>query len=267
MKKITLISHFYNEEYLLPYWIRHHKNIFDHAILIDHKSTDRSRNIIKEMAPEWEIVDSDLNEFDPILTDFEVQKIEEKIDGWKIVLNTTEFIVGPVRAVIEENEKIGIKAIVPSAKIMVDAEPNCIPTNSKSLLEQKPFHVSDNYLYDLLFRGRTIKKLIKSILKFDWNHIGRSRLLHEHKIGGYTVGRHQWHHSQVRNTADLHICWYGFSPWNEDFIARKLGISSRLPKMELKLGIHHKLSKTQNNNIYKKHYYYYKIFGNKNLIK
>jgi hypothetical protein len=34
---ITLLSHFYNEEYLLPFWIEHHKKQFDYAILIDVK--------------------------------------------------------------------------------------------------------------------------------------------------------------------------------------------------------------------------------------
>ena len=32
--KTTLISHIFNEEYLLPFWLRHHKNMFDEIIII-----------------------------------------------------------------------------------------------------------------------------------------------------------------------------------------------------------------------------------------
>ncbi|MBJ3789276.1 glycosyltransferase family 2 protein, partial [Bacillus sp. OA1] len=46
MKK-TIISHFYNEEYLLPWWLMHHTKIFDHGILINRGSTDRSVEICK----------------------------------------------------------------------------------------------------------------------------------------------------------------------------------------------------------------------------
>ena len=43
----TVISHFYNEEYLLPWWLAHHTKLFDHGILINKGSTDRSVEICK----------------------------------------------------------------------------------------------------------------------------------------------------------------------------------------------------------------------------
>src|SRR6516164_5807036 len=52
---LTLISHFWNEEFLLPYWLRHHLPLFDHGVLIDYTSTDRSVEIIHELAPHWEV--------------------------------------------------------------------------------------------------------------------------------------------------------------------------------------------------------------------
>lgn len=88
----TLISHFYNEEYLLPWWLMHHTKLFDHGILINRGSTDRSVEICKLLAPHWEIRDSKVLEFDAILVDQEVMKIEKEITGWKMVLNTTEFL-------------------------------------------------------------------------------------------------------------------------------------------------------------------------------
>ena len=65
----TVISHFYNEEYLLPWWLMHHTKIFDHGILINRGSTDRSVEICKLFAPtgKYEIQDS-LNSIPLILT-------------------------------------------------------------------------------------------------------------------------------------------------------------------------------------------------------
>ena len=49
--KTTVITHFWNEEILLPYWLKHHLELFDHGILINYRSTDKSVEIIKELAP------------------------------------------------------------------------------------------------------------------------------------------------------------------------------------------------------------------------
>lgn len=57
MKK-TVLCHFYNEEWLLPWWLNHHKQFFDHGIMINYQSTDRSAEIIKEICPTWDIVQS-----------------------------------------------------------------------------------------------------------------------------------------------------------------------------------------------------------------
>src|SRR5207247_662034 len=90
---ITLISHFWNEEFLFPYWLRHHYAMFDRGVLIDYASTDRSRQIIQELAPAWEIRPSANKWFDARDVDEEVMAIEREFDGWKIVLNTTEFLL------------------------------------------------------------------------------------------------------------------------------------------------------------------------------
>jgi hypothetical protein len=94
MTQKTIISHFYNEEYLLPWWLEHHKRFFDHGILIDYNSTDRSCDIIRSICPNWSIVQSTNQYFDSAIIDKEVQHIESKISGWRICLNTTEFLVG-----------------------------------------------------------------------------------------------------------------------------------------------------------------------------
>ena len=89
MKK-TLLCHFYNEEYMLPWFLNHHKQIFDHGVMIDYHSTDRSVEIIRELCPTWDIVTSRNPNFQADTIDTEVNDIEAGIEGWKICLNVTE---------------------------------------------------------------------------------------------------------------------------------------------------------------------------------
>ena len=89
----SIICHFYNEEYLLPWWLEHHKKYFDYGLMINYKSTDRSVEIINEICPEWQVVDSVNPEFSAAEVDDEVMYYEEQIPGWKIALNVTEFLV------------------------------------------------------------------------------------------------------------------------------------------------------------------------------
>jgi len=96
-RKVMLISHFYNEEFLLPYWIRHHAHMFDHAVLIDFNSTDRSAEIIRrEAPPTWRVVQSTADDFDSTATDKQVMHEEARFpEDWHVALTTTEFLVHP----------------------------------------------------------------------------------------------------------------------------------------------------------------------------
>ena len=95
---LTLISHIFNEEYLLPFWLEYHKNIFEHGIIIDYYSTDRSIEIIRKYCPTWEIITTrNINKdgspnFKAEDVDLEVMDIESRISGFRICLNTTEFL-------------------------------------------------------------------------------------------------------------------------------------------------------------------------------
>ena len=97
-RRVLLITHFYNEEFLLPFWIRHHSSMFDRAILINHGSTDRSVEIIKNQAPvSWKVVSGNIAKgFTAQGTDIEVEWYEGLYpNDWKIALTITEFIVSP----------------------------------------------------------------------------------------------------------------------------------------------------------------------------
>jgi hypothetical protein len=90
--KITVLTNVYNEEYLLPFWLEHHKHMFDHGIIVDYRSTDRSMEICKAICPTWTIITTTNENYGALAVDKEFMELETKIDGIKIVLNTTEFL-------------------------------------------------------------------------------------------------------------------------------------------------------------------------------
>lgn len=92
----VVLSRFFNESYLMEWWLRHHLEMFDHGILIDSNSNDETADICRTIAPHWEVIRTEHAEYSAILADFELMKQEERFpEAWKIVLNTTEFLVSP----------------------------------------------------------------------------------------------------------------------------------------------------------------------------
>ena len=199
----TIISHFYNEEYLLPWWLEHHKKYFNHGIMINYASTDSSVSIIRQICPDWTIINSRNQFFDAKLIDDEVSDIESTVTGWKTCLNTTEFLVGDYSLM---NNTLDQEITVPCF-IMVDAEPGIQPTYDKSLTEQK--------YYGIHYHGRD--PLAR-----------RPRIIHNKKRVNYPLGRH----FNDFNTDKLKVLWYGWSPFNKKYIDRKLQIQNRIPETD-----------------------------------
>jgi hypothetical protein len=210
MKK-TIISHFYNEEYLLPWWLEHHKKIFDHGIMIDYHSTDESVNIIKRICPEWEIITSRNKNFEALEVDKEVMDIEQRVEGWRIALNVTEFILGDFKLLKDFKEGEG-DVLIPSI-VMTDTPKN----------EMKPL---SNKLS--LFEHRYHGVIPDTKPKFD---IRSSR-----RLGNYFYPYSPGRHFATVNTTSFIILWYGFSPFNEKSLSRKLQIQNNIPDSDKEVG-------------------------------
>jgi len=217
-----VISHFYNEAYLLPWWLDHHVRLFDHGILINYASTDSSVEICKQRAPHWKVIDSVNPDFDAYGCDKEVMEWEETFDGYKMALNTTEFLLvadNKLETLCQELESAahdrGRSAIWVPAVAMVDME------------EKNPSY-SDS-LFDVCHYGYDASV----------NPYSRNRLFHNHSRGDYSLGRHPRNHfvpdSVLSKTALL--SWFCFAPWNENTIQRKLQIKKRISESDKKAGI------------------------------
>jgi hypothetical protein len=95
-RKSLILSHMNNEELLLPHYIAHHSSMFDRAALIDYNSTDKSRYMVQEFAPDsWMLIKSSTGGFiDAVKTDQHVMEWERKYkDDWSYCLTITEFVV------------------------------------------------------------------------------------------------------------------------------------------------------------------------------
>jgi hypothetical protein len=213
----TLFSHFYNEALLLPYWIRWHAQFFDKAVLVDYQSTDDSVRIIRKLAPKgWEIRPSKNLEFGAALVDQEMMRLEEGFPGWKLILNTTEFLLTKdLNLGLDwfDTYRTDVVGIWSYAYSLVD-------TGDEGKL--RPFQEPRDHLpYQ-----RT-----KGFLNFQ-----RSRLLHKAANGSYHVGRHG--SGIVPNVHDpfFSILHYDFSPFPE-CLPRKLQIKKRIPASDAVAGL------------------------------
>lgn len=226
--KRTVISHFYNEEWLLPLWLQHHREIFDHGIMINYGSTDRSVEYIKGLCPSWTIVDSKNKDFDAPPVDKEVEEYEQNLTGWRVCLNTTEFMIGNYNRL---TDSAGHDRIYLKQYIFVDMESGKeVPVLDPSLPiyhQRKWGYTNDDY--SKLQSLGTVARPPRSI--------------HNYHAKYPVVGRHFW--SERGTYDDLVIFYYGFGSIEEGSLKRRLQIQNMVPKYigATGPGSHHKFDR------------------------
>lgn len=207
----TIISHFYNEEYLLPAWLKHHKQIFDNGILIDYHSTDKSVAICLDICPHWQVIPSKNKCFDAQAVDQEVMHIERDVQGWRMCLNVTEFLTGDISLLSDTPEPTQWR--VPCVALVGDQWGEQFVMDH-TLLDHAQWGI--HYEHDFRLRA--------------------ARSIHNYEVM-YDVGRHFWDY----NTTQLCVAWAGFWPWNAQTVTRKLQIQTQIPDTDKQQhrGIHH----------------------------
>lgn len=207
----TLIGHFYNEEFLLPLWLNHHKKFFDHGILIDYNSTDSSVEIIKKICPNWKVIPSINETFDHELCDQEIQNIENNLEGWRIALTITEFLVGKLDLLMQFNSK-KINYYIP---VLVFCEYN----PSKDLNNQIPLWLQ---------------------LKYGIDKIKMARSLHNYNGFVYPGGRH-FKAKKYPFNKDCMIFKYSNCLVGSEMIRRRLQIQNKVSQRDKDIGVaeHH----------------------------
>jgi UDP-glucose 4-epimerase len=216
--KTTLLTNIFNEEYLLPFWLHHHKNMFDDIIIIDYHSTDNSLNICKSICPNCKIITTRNNCFEAESIDKEFMDIENSIEGIKIVLNTTEFLISeiPIKELFDDGIEIsyGFMVHTPYSKNTYNIS-NCYELFNNLLNNDIVYH------YDRYYR-----------------------ILHNYPNGNYHIGRH-YTHNQCYTVDKVYVLWFGYYPLNEQLLKRKLQIGQNVPDSDINngRGYQHKYTK------------------------
>lgn len=205
----TIITHFYNEEYLLPWWLEHHKKIFDYGILIDYSSTDRSVEIIRSICPHWQIFPSAYGAFDAQDCDREVEYYERQVPGWRIALTVTEFLVGDIGSLTHSRPERTQYLLPPL--IFADYDPFRKFDRNKPLWEQCTTAISykntdDGYTY----RGTGAQIFCRS--------------LHNYNDMQYQTGRHFMGY----NTGAASVFKFSNCLVGEEMFRRRLQIGAKV---------------------------------------
>lgn len=228
---------------MLKWWIPHHLNKFDHGIIIDYGSTDSSLDIVRTLAPNWEIVRSGNQDFNAYNVDFEVYHIERQIQAkypgsWMLALNVTEFLIGDTSILTHLYGNRSQKLI--PCDIMVDppeleyAEPD---VNAPLVLQRThgipmiwgktnsvdPYSNEINWAcapggpnQDIPYANR----LMRSIHNYSHNYLENSL-----NPGG---GRHYW----GAPFEWFRVLWYGWSPFTHGMLERKCAIQHSIPQVD-----------------------------------
>lgn len=197
--RTILFAHILNEELLLPCWLHHHKKLFQHGVIINCMSTDRSVEIIKQICPTWEIFDTKNTPGVDILG---IEKLEEKYTGWKMALNVSEFlIIDNLDKYIQKLEQKGVIGVRSTGVIIVD-RPNEFDIKQ---FEDDEFIYKKDYGY---FEQGKAWNGDSSNLFATTEETFRSRLFHRNHNGRYTSGRHNTE-LDVEIDPELFVAWIG----------------------------------------------------------
>ena len=218
--KTTLLTNIYNEEYLLPFWLNHHKDMFDDILIIDYNSTDNSVEICKKICPHCKIIKTRNQFFDTGAIHREFMDIENEIEGIKIILNTTEFLVCET-----------------SVRDIFDVTPMAYQLKVSAPFSKNIYNINNYY--------ELFKNLLNEDILYDNNDRG-FRFIHTYSNCNYQAGRH-YIHDVSTETDKAHVLWLGFYPMNERLLARKLQIKDKMSQAEINsmCGFQHKYSRDE----------------------
>jgi len=201
--------------------------MFDHAILIDFKSTDQTRAMIERYAPpSWKIVESKTGEvFDAEKTDKQVMQCENEYPrDWAIALTTTEFLIyDNFRQSLFERQPHDLYPYIHRFNYLL-----MVGNDTKPLRH-----------FSSLIKQRHLFQINPHSYRNFWRNYGR--FLHLNSVNyKYLLGRHRYASELKPNTTgtemDGFIVKWFWTPWPES-VTRKLEVGKTIPKEEAEAGV------------------------------
>jgi hypothetical protein len=180
--------------------------MFDDIIIVDYKSTDNSIEICKSICPNCKIIETRNSCFDALEVDKEIMDIENTVEGIKVVLNVTEFLI--------------------CEKSVNDIFINNTTPISYSISSFSPYSLKQ-------YNINNYEELFSNLLNFDVvYHKDRSpRQIHNFSNGNYHIGRHVTNNKSIP-TDKSYIIWFGYYPMNDNLLKRKLQIQGNIPQSD-----------------------------------
>lgn len=241
-----VICHVRNEKYLLNWWLQHHKDKFDHGVIVDYHSTDDSMDLVKQITPKWQVIKSANKDFNAANCDIEIMNIERSIQqqypyAWMITLNVTEFLVGNTRKLLsayKSQKPVRMQKLIP-CDVMIDSKEQMFtePDPNVSLVKQRTFGMPMDYSEDTIYNAYAGSRDFQSIEDDVMYDNRKMRSMHNFPLNYFDTsvwraGRHYW----GTPCEDFRILWYGYSPFTEDLIQRKLAIQTQIPEADKAVG-------------------------------
>lgn len=241
-----VLLHVRNEEYLLNWWLQHHKSKFDFGLIIDYGSTDGSADLIKKITPNWQMIQSANKNFKAAPVDAEVMHYEQEIQkkypySWMITLNVTEFLIGNtsrLKSAYKSPKPVKMQKLLP-CDIMCDTidQEYTYPDPDKPLIDQRTFGIPCDYSEDTIYNpynGKLDSQCIKDDIMYDNR---KMRSMHNFPLNYFDTsvwgaGRHYW----GTPCEDFRILWYGHSPFNDQMLNRKLAVQTQIPEEDKAVG-------------------------------
>lgn len=241
---------FYNEEFLLPFWLKHHREIFDVGILINWHSTDNSVDICKELVPDWKIITPKEKQFSTVNGDVESTKAEIMLGKgmWKCTLNVTEFFLCPnVHTMTQIAQDNKCNVIYPERVAALVDRPDYVGyeiDSDKSLILQ----CSNGIIVPRIVRGERSVNILPHVYdglavknNREWTCV-HHRIMHNQEHGRYTKG---FHRSKLNKkdrliASQYYIVWFLYAPWT--YVRHRIyQWKGRKPKSDLEenWGTHH----------------------------
>ena len=249
-----VIMHIRNEEYLLPWWLKHHVSKFDHGVIIDYKSSDRSLDIIKQLAPTWEVVPSRNELWGAVEADKEVVDVQFSLydrfpNAWITSLNVTEFLLGDTTKLLSRNDKE--KIYIP-VFTMVDNDENLNvePDVNIPLHKQRKTGIHWNTQDFCSSSSDVTTKWYKKFCRSMHNHPTN----YFQEVG---AGRH-YNPPDDQKSKEFAILWYFYSPYTPNLRKRRMAMKNNMPASQRQngMGFHHFMDEIQMEESFRTHQKY-----------
>lgn len=125
--KIDVYSNMYNEEFLVPYWLRHYETIADRIFIWEDESTDSTKKILSKhpkviFLPMEKHGDDDGYWTTCLFPQYETYS--RGVSDWVIIADADEFIYHPqILEVLKKAKKQGVQLVKCSGFTMISENP------------------------------------------------------------------------------------------------------------------------------------------------